>query len=245
VGWRIREVGGRRIGLWAARRAAAVIVKSNNLYEALPIGLRHKARVLPNGVDTILFRPMARDECRDKLGWNKRSKVVLFNGSKDDNQNSKNPVLARETVDIVAQTVPDIFLHVISKATHADVQLMLNAADCLLVTSLHEGSPNIVKEAMACNLPVVSVMCGDVEERLRMTRPGSVCSYDAEVLARAIRGVLNSASRSNGREQLIAQGLTTTKVAERLIQIYQQIQEKDGSTASRAAPKTCVESLSS
>jgi glycosyltransferase involved in cell wall biosynthesis len=236
VGWRVREAGARFMGLWAAEHAAAIIIKSNNLRQALPASMRLKTNVLPNGVDTSLFKPMVRDECRDKLGWNRHSKIVLFNGSEDDNQNSKNPALARATVDLLARAVPDVSLHVLSNTNHTEVPLIMNAADCLLVTSLHEGSPNIVKEAMACNLPVVSVPCGDVAERLRMTHPGSVCRpYGASVLADGIQDVLNSATRSNGREQLIAQGLTTAKVAERLIQIYREIQEKNFSIASRAA----------
>jgi glycosyltransferase involved in cell wall biosynthesis len=169
---------------------------------------------------------MPREECRYKLGWDKKSKVVLFNASKNDNQNCKNPALARATIEALARSVPQVCLRVISNASQAEVALMMNAADCLLVTSLHEGSPNIVKEAMACNLPVVSVPCGDVTERLKFTHPGGVCPYDGVVLATTIEKVFNSCQRSNGREQLIAQGLTAAKVAERLIRIYSDIQEK-------------------
>ena len=117
---------------------------------------------------------------------------------------------------------------------------MLNAADCLLVTSLHEGSPNIVKEAMACNLPVVSVPCGDVVERLKATQPGMVCPYDASALACGMAVVLGEGHRSNGREQLVAQGLTLLRVAEQLIQLYRSVQK--GNTLTREADRrACVE----
>jgi teichuronic acid biosynthesis glycosyltransferase TuaC len=225
--WRVREKCARAIGLWAAMRAAAIIVKSNNLLQALPAKLRDKAVVLPNGVDTSWFRPITRDECRARLGWNKQSKVVLFNASRNDNQNSKNPALARAAIEILTKSVPDVFLHTLSNAGQEEVRLTMNAADCLLVTSRHEGSPNIVKEAMACNLPVVSVPCGDVAERLAMTYPGAICPYNATALAEAIREVLKAGCRSNGREQLIAQGLTTTRVAERVIQLYCRVQQRN------------------
>src|SRR5262245_15872230 len=114
----------------------------------------------------------------------------------------------------------------ISNVSSSDVRLMMNAADCLLVTSLHEGSPNIVKEAMACNLPVVSVPCGDVVERLQMTYPGGVAPYDVKTLAEKIDEVLKAGRRSNGRERLIEQGLTTPNVAKSLIQIYADAQQK-------------------
>jgi teichuronic acid biosynthesis glycosyltransferase TuaC len=222
--WRVRERFARVISLWAARRAAAIIVKSNNLLQTLPAGLRDKTVVLPNGVDTSWFRPMPRHECRARLGWNRESKVVLFNASRNEDRDRKNPALARATIELLARSVPDVSLHMLSNSSHEEVWLAMNAADCLLVTSLHEGSPNIVKEAMACNLPVVSVPCGDVVERLSRTRPGAIRSYDAAALAGAIREVLGAGCRSNGRDQLIAQGLTTSDVAERLIQIYRHVQ---------------------
>jgi teichuronic acid biosynthesis glycosyltransferase TuaC len=233
--WRVRERCARALGLWAARRSLTVIVKSDNLLRALPASLRNKGVVLPNGVDTEWFRPMARDECRSRFGWNMQSKVVLFNASQNEERTRKNPSLARAAVDLVAQSVPDVSLYMMSNASQEEVRLLLNAADTLLVTSLHEGSPNIVKEAMACNLPVVSVPCGDVPERLRMAYPGGIYSYDARVLAEALKEVLKAGYRSNGRKQLIAQGLTTAKVAERLIQVFRQTQEQHPPIARGAA----------
>jgi teichuronic acid biosynthesis glycosyltransferase TuaC len=234
--WRLRERCARAIGLWAARRAAAIIVKSNNLLQALSPNLRDKAIVLPNGVDTNSFRPMARDDCRARLGWDKQSKVVLFNASRNasrtENQHRKNSALARATIDLLAKSIPDVSLYMVSNATHKEMPLIMNAADCLLVTSLHEGSPNIVKEAMACNLPVVAVPCGDVIERLSLTRPGAIRPYDTAALAAAVREILEVGCRSNGREQLITQGLTTTSIANRLIQIYRHVHERN-STPSR------------
>jgi hypothetical protein len=61
----LREAG--RIGLWAARQATALIGKSRNLLEVLPPKLRASATVLPNGVNTSLFAPMPKDDCRIKL----------------------------------------------------------------------------------------------------------------------------------------------------------------------------------
>jgi glycosyltransferase involved in cell wall biosynthesis len=235
VGWRLRERCARSIGLWAARRAAAIIVKSDNLLQALPACLRVPAFVLPNGVDTSWFVPMARDECRAKLGWSPESRVVLFNASQQEDRYRKNPLLARATVKTLSRSVPNVSLHTLSNASRGEVRLTMNAADCLLVTSLHEGSPNIVKEAMACNLPIVAVPCGDVPDRLRRTRPGAVCPYDAPTLAEAIREVFMAGCRSNGREQLIAQGLTVANVAERLVQIYRRVQAEDPFEAKESA----------
>jgi glycosyltransferase involved in cell wall biosynthesis len=110
-----------------------------------------------------------------------------------------------------------------SRVTPEEVRTMLNAADCLLVTSLHEGSPNIVKEAMACNLPVVSVPCGDVEERLVATSPGAVCPYDARKLGAAMHSVLAADRRSNGRDQLVAQQQSASDICRKLSLLYESI----------------------
>src|SRR5207248_489562 len=59
----------------------------------------------------------------------------------------------------------------------------LNAADCLALASLREGSPNVVKESLACNLPVVATDVGDVAERLEQVRPSRVVTRDVSEFA--------------------------------------------------------------
>jgi glycosyltransferase involved in cell wall biosynthesis len=153
-----------------------------------------------------------------------QEKIVLFNASIGKSQHVKNPALARETIDLLAGTDPAVSLHVMSGASTEEVVWMLNAADCLLVTSLHEGAPKIVQEAMACNLPVVSVPCGDVPERLTGVYPGGIASYDVAELAGLVREVLDGENRSNGREQAMQQGLSITTYAEKAIQTYLELQ---------------------
>lgn len=224
--WRIRERGARLIGLWAAQHADTIIVKSHNLLQALPPNFRNRAIVLPNGIDTRLFYPMSQSECRKKLGWSQQSKVVLFNASNYENQYVKNPALAHATMALVSRSVSDVVLHMFSNTPPEEVPLLMNAADCLLVTSLQEGSPNIIKEAMACDLPVVSVPCGDAPERLYKCYPGAICPYDANALAEAILEVFRIGCRSNGREQLMMQKLDALSVAERLGEIYSCVLQK-------------------
>ncbi|NWF74638.1 MAG: glycosyltransferase [Nitrospirae bacterium] len=224
---RVRERCARAIGLVAAYRATAIIVKSRNLLDALPLRLRRKTMVLPNGVDLSWFRPLDKCEARIRLGWPREAPVILFNSSTSGNQSVKNISLARASVDLLSRSFPHATLQLMSGAGPDEVLWMLNAADCLLVTSLHEGSPNIVKEAMACNLPVVSVPCGDVAERLKETYPGKTCPYDDSALAQAMADVLIAGCRSNGRAQLILQGLSAATVAERLTKIYFSVQQGD------------------
>jgi hypothetical protein len=196
--------------------------------------------VLPNGVDVGWFRPMDKLQARAKLGWPSAERAILFNASSPSEIIRKNLTLTRKSVSALSRSVPDVTLRVICNVSSNEVLWMLNAADCLLVTSLHEGSPNIVKEAMACNLPVVSVPCGDVAERLKGTYPGGICPYDASALAEAIKEVLNVGCRSNGRAQLILQGLSAATVAARLTKLYSSVLKGDSEIPeSRAA--ACAE----
>jgi glycosyltransferase involved in cell wall biosynthesis len=221
--WRIRERLARWIGLWAAHRATGVIVKSHNLYQALPDDLKARAVLLPNGVNLDVFKPLAQQTARDRLGWARDGRVVLFNGSRTSNQAVKNLALADQTIDILKILIPDAELRVVSDIPFDEMVWVFNAANCLLVTSLHEGSPNIVKEAMACNLPVVSVPCGDVRERLDDVYPSAVCSYNPQQLADALANVIQSERRSNGRVRLIEQGLDTESVACHLVELYERV----------------------
>jgi len=221
--WRMRTRASRSIGLMAAWRAQSLVVKSRNLLSALPAPLRSRAEIIPNGVDDKVFVPLGRADARSKLGWSESQPVVLFNAGSSVHKRRKNLPLAQAMMTELRQSHPLAKLETLSSTPQADVALKMSAADCLLVTSLHEGSPNIVKEAMACNLPVVTVPCGDVEERLAGVQPGCVAPYDAAQLASSIRRVLERGGRSNGRDELARQGLTAPAVAAQLGRLYDRL----------------------
>lgn len=221
IHWRIREFLARQLSLYAAGRADRIIVKSDNLAEALPSQVGPKICVAPNGVPLDDFRLTDRDAARESFGWTGK-RVVLFNLSSSGNTNVKNPALARAAVELARCEIDSLVLHEMTSCPPQEVVRRMNAADCLLVTSLHEGSPNVVKEAMACNLPVVSVDCGDVRQRIESTYPSYVCGYDAAELAASLIDLLRSNRRSNGREQLKKQGLDDATIARRITTVYEQ-----------------------
>ena len=222
--WRLRGALGKRFSLRAGAHATAIIVKSQNLFNALPAHLQKKTHIVPNGVNTAVFTPLPKEACRSKLGWKAEERiVVLYAGGGGDHRYIKNMPLAEAAVRLAERETGPIRFEVFHGYPHAAVAELLNAADMLLMTSLHEGSPNIVKEAMACNLPVVAVPCGDVAERLEGVTPGGVYPYDAAELAKGIIAVMTAGRRSNGREQLESQGLTAASVTRKLISLYSSL----------------------
>jgi glycosyltransferase involved in cell wall biosynthesis len=206
----------------AAKRASGIVVKSKNLEDALPRDIaRSKVRIIPNGVDLQQFKPMDKFAARQILGWSMETAVVLFATVRGHPR--KRPELAREAIARIKGYDDKISFRIMQGVPHEQVPLWLNASDVLILTSVHEGSVNIVKEAMACNLPVVSVDVGDVRERLTNVRLCAVAEANPEALAEHLRVILNEKGRSNGRDYLA--GLTLSAVAEQLKQFYTQVLE--------------------
>jgi glycosyltransferase involved in cell wall biosynthesis len=211
----------RQYGVWAsykaARLATAIIVKAKNLQNALPSDIdTSKVHVIPNGVNFDRFKPMEQEDARRILGWPRDTAVVLFGTVAGHPR--KRPGLAMEAFNRMNPSEFKAEFRVMQGVPHDQVPLWLNASDVLLVTSVHEGGVNIVKEAMACNLPIVSVDVGDVRERLRGVRSSLIVDEDPDTLGRALRQIVSSRERSNGRAHL--SDLTLTKVAHRLIEVY-------------------------
>ncbi len=201
----------------AARRAAAIVVKSRNLQAALPRGLdASKVWRIPNGVDLKRFEPLDRRVCRHRLGWEEGVFHVLFPNRADHPR--KRFALAREAVARLDRLGVRAGLHELHGVPHQDVPLWLNASDVLILTSFHEGSPNIVKEALACNRPVVSVDVGDVRERLEGIDGCYLAEPDADDLADKLQRVAHGPRQVEGRIKM--QDLSLERVAQRLIEVY-------------------------
>ncbi len=218
--WRGRDTLSHFLSRWAAGTSRQIIVNGPGLFNKLSNRLKAKAHNLPNGIDTTVFAPL--EAPRDKLGWSKDEKVVLFNKGVGSGQIVKNLALARQVFEHLSHKIGHLRLELISDSGKEEVCLRMNASDCLLVTSLSEGSPDLVKEAMACNLPVVSVPCGDVPERLVGVEPSFICPYDSIQLAQAVEKVIQIGQRSNGRQQLFKQGLDIGSVTQRVLAVYQK-----------------------
>ena len=210
----------KRISRTVARRAAAVIIVSDHLAAALPRGLT--PHVIPSGLDLNLFRPMPQEEARRQLGLPLDKPLVLFGA---------NPAVARKRYPLAQQALQtidapaDVEMVVLTGVARAQVPVYMNACDLLLMTSKHEGSPNVVKEALACDVPVVSVDVGDVRQRIGAVDGCILCPDDSpEALGAAVATVLRRKPRIRGREAVrdLDERLLTRKV----IAIYQAVLDK-------------------
>jgi glycosyltransferase involved in cell wall biosynthesis len=196
---------------------AATIAQSPRGRKRLPRRGRKRNHVVPNGVPRQTFKPMANAEARERLGWRASRPTVLFTG--DPTLPIKRFQLAEAAVDVARNVVPDLSLVVSDRGRPQDMPLLMNAADALLLTSLSEGSPSVVKEAMACDLPIVSVDVGDVRETTRGARNCHICPATPEALGIALEHVMSALpDRSDGRAR--TEDLADEAVAARLRGIF-------------------------
>lgn len=209
-----------RISRWLGRRVDAVIVKSDEMKIAAQG--RENIYVIPNGVDFEMFHPIPRAEARAALGWDQDRYYVLF-GS-DPQRTVKNYPLAQAAVERLRARGGCAELVVANGLEHEQVAQYVNASNALILTSFTEGSPNIVKEAMACNVPVVSTDVGDVSQLIGRTAGCAVCPHDPEALAGALEQALRHTEPTTGRTD--TQHLDGSVVAGQVIAIYEKILSK-------------------
>ncbi|MCU4924892.1 glycosyltransferase [Halobacteria archaeon AArc-dxtr1] len=187
--------------------------------EQMRTDLGRECTVIPDGVNLSQFEPEPQDEARETVGWDAEAANVLFPYPPD--REVKNYPRAERVVHAVDDLVDQpVRLQTISGVDHDDVSTYMSAADALILTSHSEGSPNSVKEAMACNLPVVAADVGDVRERLDGVDPSAVGSTDAELID-GLREVLERGERSNGREA--AREVSVEHTAEAMLDVYERV----------------------
>jgi glycosyltransferase involved in cell wall biosynthesis len=200
-----------------ARSIDAIVVQNQKMAALLR---RHpRVHVIPHEVDLDLFRPTGRDEARRLLGLDLDRRYVLFASSPDIAV--KRFPLAAEAVEILRGRDPSIELLVVFKETQERLSLYMNASDALVFPSYQEGSPNIVKQAMACNLPIVATDVGDVTEVIADTEGCFVVDPDAHAFADRLQAVLRSRMRTHGRERVCH--LDGPLVAGRIRDLYSDV----------------------
>ena len=192
------------------------IVVANYMIDMLRLNSEGKYSVIPCGVSLKENIKIDKLEARKKMGLKKDGKYILFSSS--FNNKIKNAALAIESVNKVGKGVQVLEL---KNKNREQVTLLLNAVDMALMTSINEGSPQFIKEAMACNCPIVSTDVGDVREIIGNTKGCYICSYDPLDVADKIIKVLDFGKRTDGREKITH--LDEKIIAQKIVGIYNRV----------------------
>ncbi len=196
-----------------ARLVATVIVKSAEMRVRLRLPSAH---VIPNGVNLELFRPGDQQEARRALGLDSGKKYVLF---------PYDPAEPRKRFDLIEQAVararaeiPELEILHARRQPQSHMPLYMKAADVFVLASMLEGSPNALKEALATNLPVISVEVGDARELVDSVQGCYLVPRDAQAMAMKIVEVCRRGTRSRGREAVSR--LAMPNVARQIVEVY-------------------------
>ncbi len=202
------------------RRLAAVseatITKTEEMARLLPKPLQGRNHVIPNGVDLGHFAPQDRADARAALAWDPEAPVALFVG--DPALPVKGHPLAVEAVEHARATLPALTLKAATGVLPQDMPTWMAAADALLFTSIAEGSPNAVKEALAAELAVVATAVGDVPERLAGLPGCHAGAHDAAELGTALVAAIRHGRVPEARTAM--QQLSLPRVAEQIAGVY-------------------------
>jgi teichuronic acid biosynthesis glycosyltransferase TuaC len=198
-----------------ARTVDAVIVQSDEMASKLRGA---NVYVIPHEVDLQTFRPTGRAAARAALGLDADRRYILFAA------NPRIPVkrfpLARAVAERLAARDPAVELLVVYRETQERLALYMSACDALVFPSYQEGSPNIVKQAMACNLPIVATDVGDVRKVIGGTDGCYVCQPDVAEFAERLAEILGRRERTRGRPRVSHMDCPST--AQQIVRVYEE-----------------------
>jgi glycosyltransferase involved in cell wall biosynthesis len=209
----------RKVSRLVARRTQPIAVAP---IIAASLGV-HDAPVIPCAVDLDLFAPADRTQARRALGWPEDARCVLFPAARNDTtkQVRKRVDVFDAMVERLRLSVPGVFAASLDGLSRQEVALAMNAADVAVLTSLWEGAPVGVKEALACQTPVVSVEVGDVSAVLPGLPGCAIVPRDPEALARGVEGALQAGRDPRLREAMYAYG--RQQIAARVVRVYRRL----------------------
>lgn len=178
---------------------------------------KKKFTLQPCGVDLKTIVSIEKTDARKQMNLSDSDKIIVFSGAFDNAV--KNSALAKEAVSLI----PGIRLIELKAYTKNEVNVLLNAADCMIMTSFTEGSPQVIKEAMASGCPIVSVDVGDVKEITSGIDGCYIAERTPEDIAEKLKLALNFNGKTQGRKRIIELGFENESIAKRLISIYENI----------------------
>jgi len=214
-----REKLGKWMSRSAAKKSKGIICVSQKIFDLLPVG-KEKACIIPCGIDVRIFQPLNRNECKTKLHLDLFTHYIFFNAN--------NPIVKR--LDIAQAVIGSLTssykveLLSLNGNVHPDeIPIYLNACDALLLCSDSEGSPMVIKEALACQIPIVSVPVGDVADRISSVDNCFLVEQNIEKITAQLSDILQHPQlASNGREKLKSDQLDSITTIKKIIPLYQK-----------------------
>lgn len=199
----------------------STIVKSEDMKTSINL---MEAKVIPNGVDIDMFFPMDKTKCQDALNWEEHKTHILF---------AANPIRPEKQYSLFEKAINlinkgNIVVHSLIDIEHSEIPIYLNASDVVVLTSKWEGSPNIIKESMSCNRPIVATKVGDIEWLFGNTDGHYLCCSNIIDIAKQINKAISyskSLNITNGRERIMELQIDADSISKKIISLYSNIND--------------------
>lgn len=179
-----------------------------------------KRAIIPCGINLEDYPDVEKAEARNLMSLKPDVRYVLFAGAFDNHV--KNAPLAKKAISMV----PNTELLELKGYSRQQVNLLLHAVDAFLMTSFTEGSPQVIKEALACGCPIVSVDVGDVKDNISSIKGCYMVERTVASIAGSIKSALACIGRTEGRKVIEDKGFDNNLIANRLISIYKSVLNK-------------------
>jgi glycosyltransferase involved in cell wall biosynthesis len=212
-----------KLGKWMSRRSAhkakRIICVSEKMLALLKDEIE-KTSVIPCGIDIRVFQPMNKTQSQNKLSLDVKKHYIFFNAN---NPLVKRLDIAQSVIQSLQVKFPVELLSLNGNVHPDEIPNYINACDAVLLCSDSEGSPMIIKEALACEVPIVSVPVGDVLDRISGVKNCFIVPQDVDAISSQLASILSQDSlTTNGRDQLKIQQLDSVTTIQKIIQVYQQ-----------------------
>lgn len=192
-----------------------IFVSQKNIDIVQPKGDNYA--LIPCGINLEDYPIIEKYEARQQMGLNPSKKYVLFAGAYDNPV--KNASLAKAAMDLV----PEAEMIELKGYSRKQVATLMQAVDVLLMTSHTEGSPQVIKEVMACGCPIVSVDVGDVREGVSDIDGCYITERNDQAIADMLNISFTFTGRTRGRDEIVKKQLTNDQIAIKIASLYERL----------------------
>jgi glycosyltransferase involved in cell wall biosynthesis len=192
---------------------------SNDVSKQYPNSKRY---TIPSPINLNNFKPMDKQESRKALGFeNNNDYWVLFTTLQITNP-VKRAALAEEAIEIASKRMAGgVKMRIATGIAHDQMPIFVSSCDIVLCTSTHEGWPNSIKEALACNVPFVSTDVSDLHLIADKEKECRICPPDVEIIADNICDVLKQSNYNDLRHYVASMGLE--KTCDKILNLYNEV----------------------
>ena len=199
-------------------RATYMVYVAQHIYDKAYFKRKKNYSIIPCGVNLDECVITDYNDAREALGFGKDTKYIVFGGAFANLR--KNYPLLKQGIELLHRD--DIVTMEMKGLSRSEVSKLLCACDLFALPSKSEGSPQALKEAMACNCPIMATDIADIRHLLGKIEGHYICTFDPNNVAMTLHDALGFKGRTKGRERIVELGLDNHKVAEQLMDIYAQ-----------------------